>query len=259
MLKLKQMEKEKEKVIDKQYINNSFSHWDEYEDRRQRFLNEYKDFSDKFYEIQKQAKPNPPLEFKSKEDELRALEYQNAQAEYLRRKEYEEKISQMRSYKDNSQALLHQIKEKQEHLIKARENDKIYAQNIAERQRRLESFVNEERLRNRAKQRQYSQNITEQIQEKRNDLRNLWKMNEDEKKINRKDIESFMLGSPQLYAKIPGTSMTPTSNMSYSPTPARGKGNLSQLLHNPQNTSYMSGRSTPTRFANYSSNILQNN
>ncbi|CAG9335921.1 unnamed protein product [Blepharisma stoltei] len=261
LLKLKEMEKEKEKIVDKQYINNAFSHWDDYEERRQRFLSEYDEFSHKFYEMQRKMQPVSPMEIKSKEDEIRALEFQKAQADYQRRKEYEEKINQMNSYKENQEAIKRQIKEKQEINKKIINEDQNYAFSLAERQRRLDLFVNQEKQRNRLKQQQYSELISYQIQEKQSDKKRLHKMNEDERKINRRDLEAYQLGSHQIYAKVPGYSLTPT-NISQSHTPVRRKSDLSSKLYNPNmNNSFSSGRSTPNRsgyLAYYGNNILQN-
>ncbi|CAG9314974.1 unnamed protein product [Blepharisma stoltei] len=263
-LEIKKEEKERERELDRQYTKNAYDFKDAYEEKRQRFLDEFNNFYNKFDELQKSNNFNniTSIEARAKEDELKALEIQRNREEQLKQKEFEKRMSQINSEKFTREILNKQIQERQNALKKQAEEDRKYAQDILEKQKSLSENVIQERIQMREKQKEYLKSLKAQIKNKEIEKRNRYAMNEEERKINREDIEAFQKGALQLHSKVPGYISSPYSMIPAQSSPYHSRGNLELKLYNPSlNQSFSSSRSmTPIRstsLARYGNNVLK--
>lgn len=258
-LEIKKLNKMHEKETDKKYIENSFEHKDSYELKRKIFLNEYNNFYEKFDEFQKSNfSINTSIDARARQDERKAIELQKNNEENIKQQEIDRKIAQFNAERLTKEALNRQIQDRLVASKRKIEEDRNYAYEIAERQRAHIESINQEKIKTKEKQQAYLEILKRQIDNKDTERKHKYVMSDEERKINRREIEAYRKGIPVIHSKVPGYSQSPYS-LSPSPSAIRSNANLEVNLSNSAlNKSFSPARQmTPVRsFAHYASNIL---
>ncbi|CAG9330011.1 unnamed protein product [Blepharisma stoltei] len=240
--------------FDKQSSERSLSEWDEYDEMRSRFELEFKGVSKNFEEIQKKIVPAvSPFEYKAKQDELKALEAMKIGQAFYKEKEIYDKMHHKQVLTENREALLKQMREKQEMMNKQMEEDKIYGMSLAERKKRGELNQMYDKMRNREKQREYYVALKNQVDNKEIEKKKFDALKEELRKVHMSNPE---IGIRNLNPIVKDISQV---NNHYSPI----KGINDSFRYNPaSNYSFSTERSaTPGRsgyLAHYGSHVLHN-
>lgn len=169
---------------------------------------------------------------------------------YYREKEISDKVHLKQTLQENRDALLRQMKERQDLISKEQEQDKIYGLSLAERKRRAEMHEIQDRLRSKEKQKDYHIALKSQIEVKLSERQQFDRIKEEFKKLNISS-QDISQKSPYPMIKEPRSKFSPNYR-------AASENKYGQ----PMNYSLPSERNvTPGRdkfLAHYGSNILHN-
>lgn len=138
--------------------------WQDYAEKHQKFFNEFNKISSDLEKVQINSyRKTPSLDFQSKYDEVKALEAAKMREMQAQEIEHKKRIGQLVAERENVRHLTRQILEKRSQKSNLRQENKLYRNELEDRNNYLKLIEQSERERRNIEREIYSQALNSQI------------------------------------------------------------------------------------------------